>query len=379
VNLRFQSCARNRRMGKWRGMGCGAVVAVSVGCGSKNQPAVETAEYPVGHGAFVTDGGVVVEAWYPADGNEPENPVEDAFLADPSERAAYAALLATAPEGCATRSDGGGWDAVPAANGTFPVIVFSHCHGCTRFSSFSLARALAGRGYVVLAPDHVGDTLFDDLAGELAPLSATTLNLRISQLRSVVDLTDAERSGLPDELEAIVGEGPVGLLGHSFGAVTVGHLGELDTRVGGVLAMGAPVESPLFPGVSIADWDVPLGLVLLGEDHSIGEAGNTLIQNNFAISPVGTQMLEYPDGGHWTVSDLCGLTPGFMPGCGEDTRQSGEREPFVYLGPADALPSLSRFAVGFFEDALKGAAQPFSAGADSAILVHSVRSDDSSP
>ncbi len=347
-----------------------------LGCGAKEGPAELDGEHFVGHRAFVLDSGLVVEAWYPAQDGEPEVGVAEAYVADPAERAVYGALLEVAPGGCPSRTDGGGWEAAAVGKGTFPVVVFSHCHGCTRFSSFSLAGALAAKGYVVLAPDHASDTLFDELAGDLAPLSASTLDLRVEQLRSVIDLTDLYREFLPVDIEQITGFGPVGLLGHSFGAVTVGQVGELDARVGGVLAMGAPVESPLFPGVSIADWDVPLGLVLLGEDHSIGEAGNTLIEGNFAASRVGTQMLVYPDGGHWTVSDLCGLTPGFMPGCGEDLRQAGEREPFVYLRPVEALPSLSRFSLAFFDGALKEGSQPFEEGGDAGILVHSVRSED---
>ena len=65
----------------------------------------------------------------------------------------------------------------------------------------------------------------------------------------------------------------VGVLGHSFGAVTAGRVAQLDTRFSAAAALCAPMENPLTPGVTLADIHVPLMFVVAIEDNSITEFG----------------------------------------------------------------------------------------------------------
>lgn len=44
---------------------------------------------------------------------------------------------------------------------TYPLIVFSHEHGGSRFSSSWFAEGMAGRGYIVAILDHFGDTYYN--------------------------------------------------------------------------------------------------------------------------------------------------------------------------------------------------------------------------
>ena len=53
-------------------------------------------------------------------------------------------------------------DAPPAADtAPFPLIVFSHGSGGTRFQSIYLMEHLASHGFVVMAVDHPGNTIID--------------------------------------------------------------------------------------------------------------------------------------------------------------------------------------------------------------------------
>jgi predicted dienelactone hydrolase len=47
------------------------------------------------------------------------------------------------------------------APGSWPVIVFSHGFGGIRFQSYFLTERLATHGFIVIAPDHPGNTLVD--------------------------------------------------------------------------------------------------------------------------------------------------------------------------------------------------------------------------
>src|SRR6185503_13343779 len=133
----------------------------------------EPGPFPVGNTRFaVTSTGgrtLLVEAWYPADESERADaelgfPIEEFVPAGP-DRDAFVTMLATAPDPGTRRQTRSKLDAIPAsAPAEFPVAVFSHCHECTRFSSFSIAERLASFGTVVLAPDHTTNTLFDGTA-----------------------------------------------------------------------------------------------------------------------------------------------------------------------------------------------------------------------
>ena len=57
---------------------------------------------------------------------------------------------------------------VAIADGPFPVVLFSHGNGGIRFQSFFFAAHLASHGYVVVSPDHHGNTFVDTPGRTLA-------------------------------------------------------------------------------------------------------------------------------------------------------------------------------------------------------------------
>lgn len=312
--------------------------------------------HPVGNRTFtVSDAArqreLVVEVWYPAE--EGARAASDAgeavteFAAAGADREAYAGLLKAAPEGCPTKQTRSARGAAPVAEGALPLVIFSHCHGCTRFSSLSIAEQLASHGVAVAAVDHADGTLFDDNAGDT--LRPEFLRVRADDVHAVLAaLLDAQAAAVPEALRGRFDVARLGVMGHSFGSVTAGLVLMEDARLKAGIGIAAPMENPLLEGVLIADIHAPLLLFVATEDNSITELGNGLLRDNFENANPPVWKLEVGDAGHWSFSDLCGLTEGFMPCCGEDKRQTKTSATFTYLPIADGLAIGRAYAAAFF-------------------------------
>jgi dienelactone hydrolase len=262
-------------------------------------------------------------------------------------RAQYTQLLAAAPA-CPSRTLQVALDATPAA-GTFPLVLISHCHACTRLSNATTAIRLASHGFVVVSVEHLGDTLWEHLAGHDADINTAELEIRAADIRAALDQIAAGST----PISALADLAHVGVLGHSMGAVTAGRVAQLDSRIGAAAALCAPMENPLTPGVTLADIHAPLMFVVAIEDNSITEFGNKFIRDNFKAATVPATKIEIPDAGHWSVSDLDGLVDIFAPGCGDATRQT-DGSAFTYLDPPTGRAIAASYATAFFAATLRG-------------------------
>jgi predicted dienelactone hydrolase len=261
-------------------------------------------------------------------------------------------LISAAPEGCPSPVVEAAVEGAPLPQQA-PVLVMSHCHDCLGLSGATVAATLARHGYIVVAPDHVGNTLFDLLDENGGSLDEPTLAQRArdssAALSAVLDGT-----ALPAGLSADPDQ--VGALGHSFGAVTVGRLIRDDPRVQAGFTLGAPLDNPLLVGVNAGDVTVPVLQLVLEEDHSIGTLGNDLMRSNHLELQGEAWLVSMPDAGHWSVSDLCGVIDAFKPGCGDDTRMQGGAT-FSYIAADAARRTAGMVGAAFFDHALRGDAQ----------------------
>ncbi|HNH48937.1 MAG TPA: hypothetical protein PKY30_17975, partial [Myxococcota bacterium] len=99
----------------------------------------------------------------------------------------------------------------PVAEGSFPLALYSHGHmGYAEASSF-LAEHLASHGWIVVAPDHSGNTLADG-----SDRSTEIYYQRPMDLSAILD-------ALPSDplVGAHLADGPALALGHSFGGYTL--------------------------------------------------------------------------------------------------------------------------------------------------------------
>lgn len=317
--------------------------------------------HPVGNARFTMRDrtflrNLTVEIWYPA--AESARAASDAgglaaeFVPDSTDALVYASLVDGAPAGCPRRTRRSAQDAAPAA-GSFPLVVFSHCHVCTRFSSFSIAERLASHGIAVVAPDHEDNTLFDLLAGRGGGVSDTFLRVRASDVASVLDeLLDPSASVVPAALRGRFDASRVGAMGHSYGGATTGYLAQIDARVRAGMSIAAPVDGVL-SSQDVAAITQPFLLLLAREDNSIGEGGNVQMRANHAALTPPAWLVQVRDAGHWSFSDLCAVVDLFDPGCGPGLRQT-DGTGFTYLDNGVARDLSADYAAAFFAEQLLG-------------------------
>ncbi len=291
---------------------------------------------------------LTTQLWYPTDATAADVPIE--MLENADHGAQYAMLLAAAPA-CPNRTAHAALDAAPSA-GPFPLIAFSHCHDCARFSELTVAERLASHGFVVVAVDHTDNTIYDHLAGHEVTIGSDFLNVRTADIEFAIDEVLAGHTPVP---ATAIDAAHLGMFGHSFGGVTAGAVAQADPRIGAVLSIAAPVDNPLVAGVDIAQIHVPLLFIVAKEDNSITELGNKLIRGNFTDAAVPVWKLEVADAGHWSFSDMDGAADIFMAGCGPGTRQTDGTD-FTYFDPEAGRALAAAYVTAFFRGELLGEA-----------------------
>lgn len=299
-----------------------------------------------------------VHLWYPAGAHvddQMQSMAVSALVPEGEARDTLASLVAEANDTCTRRVTGPlSHESAIAEAEPFPLVVFSHCHGCLGIFSFGIAERLASHGFVVAAPDHAGDTLFESLEGTSAPLHGDFLAVRAGDIRFVMDtLLDAESMKVPAPFRGRFDAERVGIFGHSYGGATTGLVLQDDPRPKAGMSIAAPMESPLLRGPKMANIDRPVAFLLAREDNSIGEIGNAVIRSNFEAARRSAWLVEVADAGHWSFSDLCAVTEKFRAGCGEGKRQTGG-EPFTYLDNARARDIGAAYVTAFMAAELTG-------------------------
>ncbi len=314
--------------------------------------------YAVGNRRITMDDGsgaraLPVELWYPAD----EAARADAALGQPmaafetgtAHEARLAELVAASDSAClrATTASAAAPAAATSAS-PWPVVVFSHCHTCTRFDVAEIAERLASHGIVVAAPDHEGNTLWDLEAGTSADVGNAFLAVRVSDVRRVLDrLLDGTAAEIPDDLRGHLDASRAAVMGHSFGGVTTGAVATVDPRFVAALSIAAPISA--LGGTRPADLHIPYLFLLAREDNSITETGNGLIRNDYRRLAGPAWLVEVEDTGHWSFSDIAGLGgDNFLAGCGPGLRQTAPHAAFTYLDNARARGLAADVAAGFF-------------------------------
>lgn len=160
-------------------------------------------------------------------------------------------------------------DAPPVApGGPFPLVVYSHGSGGLRYVSTFFTEVLASHGFVVIAPDHTGNTAVDQIAGTEVSRDQNAIN-RVADVDFVIGAMLARSAAAGDPFAGSVDPDRVGITGHSFGGFTalaapVGYTNALgsvppDPRIKAVVAM-APY-SEIIDDKGLSALDVPTMLI----------------------------------------------------------------------------------------------------------------------
>lgn len=228
-----------------------------------------------------------IDIWYPADGTHAGQDHDPAQLADhPFAQPHHAVPGAT-----------------PAA-GSYPLIAFSHGNSGLRRQSTFLTTHLASWGFMVVAPDHTGNT-FPEMQG-IDEEQRKAIHLAARAARPG-DLTTAIDAAIDDPEVPRVDATRIGALGHSFGGWTAMKMARQDDRVRAVCGL-APAAEPFVGRKAFEPDELPLdrgtpALIIAGVedvlveiDASILSVYERLVAPRAVVGITGADHFHFCDG-----------------------------------------------------------------------------------
>jgi len=166
-------------------------------------------------------------------------------------------------------------DGVPDCAAHHPVVLFSHGNLGVRYQSYFLTEHLASHGYIVVAPDHTGNTLYDNSLprGDLA-------------IRRPLDIADSfdwlleenadPESALYDCIDPAAG---YAVTGHSFGGYTTLAVAGATLDLAGLAVMCAAYDDLLCGAEAVWDTWFP--------DDDSGDLSDDRVWAAVAQAPAG--------------------------------------------------------------------------------------------
>lgn len=256
-----------------------------------------------------------------------------------------------------TAQDGG----VPSCQEKRPVVLFSHGNSGMRYQSYFLMEFLASHGFIVVAPDHVGNTAFD--MGD-SPHSELVF-------RRPEDIVDAYDFLLSENrfADCVQEDQGYAAVGHSFGGYTSIALAgaELNTEETANFCMQYPgawlcddiaqfaqengggvyersdsriwASVPMTPAgyeallSGLASIEIPMLFWGGGKDELTGMDWS--VRPLYDGVPSKKILAELPQAGHYTFTNACDIVP-IYDDCGEG-----------FLPPEDAHAIINEVTVSF--------------------------------
>ncbi|MDX2170173.1 MAG: hypothetical protein SF182_24085 [Deltaproteobacteria bacterium] len=194
-------------------------------------------------------------------------------------------------------------DVAMAADGPYPLVLFSHGNNGIRIQSFFFGAHLASHGYIVVSPDHHGNTFPDTLAGLFDAQVAIN---RPRDMRFLID-TFLEFNASPAGFFAgAIDPDRIGMSGHSFGGYTTFALGNGEFAEPRVKALLPQAPAAVFDDAFFAGITQPTLIIGGSIDETTPPAENQ--QRPFDALPSGARVVAYANlsgAGHFTFSDFC--------------------------------------------------------------------------
>jgi len=200
-------------------------------------------------------------------------------------------------------------DPVASSAGPFPLVVFSHGSGGFRSQSWTLLEALASQGFVVVAPDHAGNTALDGFFGTLDPFPVVAAN-RPRDISFVIDEVTAWTNEPANRFAGLVDLEHIGVAGHSFGGFTALAVAsgfgdyEADDRVDAIMPIAAAAGA--LSDDELASIDIPTLLLSGTQDQTVSLDPNTT-ETWELLSSKEAYRIDVVDGGHNSFTNVCDL------------------------------------------------------------------------
>ncbi len=262
-------------------------------------PPAEPGPHAVGRTTLELDDGsrsrpLVADVWYPADADAVGDPSIYQFI--PGIEFASESALAEVPV---------------AADGPYPLVIYSHGSGGLRYVASFFTELLASHGFVVASVDHVGNTAVELVAGGDVDRDQIAYD-RVLDVEFLIDQMLAASSAGEGLLSGSVDPERIGVSGHSFGGFTAfaavgGYTNDLgtvpgDDRIDAVVAM-APA-SELNSTDELEAVDVPTLLVSGTRDETTPIDPDTEKAWEL-VSGRPLWRVDITDAGHQSFTDVC--------------------------------------------------------------------------
>ncbi len=260
-----------------------------------------------------------------------------------------------------------------AAEGPFPLVVYSHGSGGLRYIASYYTEAIASYGYIVVAPDHTGNTAVDRLLGTEAEFDVTA-STRPTDVVATVDAMLDPTNPVTGGLVGSIDPDSIAVTGHSFGgftslAVAGGYENALgtfvaDDRVDAIIPL-APATGDgtrLMSDAGLESIEIPM-LVMVGTNDQTTpvDPNVTRIWDLAGSEPL--VRVELVDAQHQSFTDVCDYQT-FLPTLGDVVPQpvidtiNGQGAEGCSPGdmPIDRAKELTNtFAINFLESVFRGA------------------------
>jgi predicted dienelactone hydrolase len=185
--------------------------------------------------------------------------------------------------------------------------MYSHGYGGLRFISSFLTENLASHGFVVVAPDHTGNTAIDAVTGQIVERKQNEIN-RVGDVRATLDDALARNANTGDLLYKSIDPEKIGIMGHSLGGMTsiigtVGHLGVPGyPKIKAIVGLAAYTKT--IPLAELKKVKVPTMLISGTLDTTSKLKPNTVRTWN-AIPARPLYRVDLIKGAHQSFSDIC--------------------------------------------------------------------------
>jgi predicted dienelactone hydrolase len=200
---------------------------------------------------------------------------------------------------------------VALAGSSHPVVLFSHGNNGIRTQSFFFAQQLASHGFIVLSPDHHGNTFPDTLDSIVDPAPEVNRPLDMS---FIIDELEAINVDVGNFFEGAFDLTKIGASGHSFGGYTTFALGGPDFGLGPFTDARVKALFPQAPASSAGFFDpaffaaITVPTLIIGgtiDETTPFDPHQQYAFDNMVPGASVVGLAEIINGGHFTFSSFC--------------------------------------------------------------------------
>jgi predicted dienelactone hydrolase len=189
------------------------------------------------------------------------------------------------------------------AEAPYPILLFSHGSCGYPLQSTFLTALLASHGFVVVAPPHPGNTIFEFPSCSSGNSIASAAVERPQDVRFVLDEMLAEDLDSGSPFFGAIDETRVGMSGHSFGGFTTYLAVNQDSRF--------TVAVPMAPAVPPSHVLTVPSLTMLGQIDSV--VSNPAVRDAYDDAQPPKYLVEIAHAGHYAFSNGCFPSPDCNP------------------------------------------------------------------